>query len=243
MLKIQGPSAIGDACAGSGSSVTFDASGTPPSAGRAISTWQWSSPNADLQSLLASQANRSSVTLSAAAAQDLAAGNYTLQLNATNWLGAVGKHQLKACVDVCCAGSLRCHKPGPSHQHSEHMVAGSATFTFTKDAAQLPLISIVGGGRQTFLLALGKTVQTSIDLSSVCQGENGVCMHWCIGAALADTSSACMPCAASLRLHNPEHCPLVHLGAGKRVTYLWRETSGLLPGFNTTTPTLQLAVS
>lgn len=51
------------------------------------------------------------------------------------------------------------------------MGTGTTTFTFKKEAEQLPLVSIVGGSRQTFLLALGKTVQTSIDLSSVCAGE------------------------------------------------------------------------
>ncbi|PRW57378.1 hypothetical protein C2E21_4192 [Chlorella sorokiniana] len=161
--KIQGPGAIGAACAGNGNSVTFDASGTPPSAGRAISTWQWSSPNSELGPLLASQATKPAITLSAADAQQLPAGTYTLQLTATNWLD----------------------------------VNGTTTFSFRKEAEQLPRVSLVGGSRQTFLLALGKTVQTSIDLSSVC--------------------------------------------TGKRVTYLWRETSGLqLPGFPSTAPNLQL---
>lgn len=102
--KIQGPSAIGAACSGAGSSVTFDAAGTPPSAGRAIGTWQWSRPNnARLQSLIASQASRPAITFSANDAQELAAGTYTLQLTATNWLNATGEPGYVAVPPIACA--------------------------------------------------------------------------------------------------------------------------------------------
>lgn len=56
--------------------------------------------------------------------------------------------------------------------------AGNTTFTFKKEEAKLPIVSVVGGSSQTFLLALGKTVQTSIDLSSVCPGEPCVLQAW-----------------------------------------------------------------
>lgn len=91
--RIQGPSSIGAACSDKGSSITFDGSGTSPSAGRPVQELRWTTTNAELQSLIASQTSRTSITLSAADVEDLQPGTYTLQLNATNWLDATGRLQ------------------------------------------------------------------------------------------------------------------------------------------------------
>lgn len=50
--------------------------------------------------------------------------------------------------------------------------AGSASLSFTKEAAALPLVTLIGGPQQTFSLGAGINVQTQIDVSSVCPGKS-----------------------------------------------------------------------
>ena len=90
---IAGPASVGAAC-GAGASaapLVFDASSTPLSAGRPVAVFVWSSPDATLQALAAAAANSSRLVVPAAEVAKLAAGTHTLQLTATNWLGASGE--------------------------------------------------------------------------------------------------------------------------------------------------------
>ncbi|KAL4452032.1 hypothetical protein ABPG75_007694 [Micractinium tetrahymenae] len=55
--------------------------------------------------------------------------------------------------------------------------ADTASFSFTKETAALPVVAVVGGPQQTFSVASGIRVQTAIDLSSVCSGKR-VTYQW-----------------------------------------------------------------
>ena len=87
----------------------------------------------------------------------------------------------------------------------------STNFTFTKQSLSVPSASILGGASQQFVPSAGAQVQVALDLSSVCPGA------WSTGApapcttGLAPTARGCAP------------------PAGSNITYLWQESSGLLP--------------
>ena len=49
--------------------------------------------------------------------------------------------------------------------------AASTDFVFTKSAAVLPVVAVIGGGDQEFSVSSGIRVQTAIDLATVCSGE------------------------------------------------------------------------
>lgn len=48
--------------------------------------------------------------------------------------------------------------------------AGTAQLSFTKEAAALPQVALLGGSEQTFAISAGIRVQTSIELGTVCPG-------------------------------------------------------------------------
>lgn len=110
----------------------------------------------------------------------------------------------------------------------------TATFTVSKEAEPLPAVTVVGGRAQTFLLANGISVQSAIGLASICPG---VCSDWLRrigdGEVLGLFSECISLCATSFSV-----C------AGRNLSYLWDETSGLLqPGsFTATRPDLRIEV-
>lgn len=49
--------------------------------------------------------------------------------------------------------------------------SGTTTFTFTKQGAPIPLVSVVGGVSQSFVIANGVTLSTVVDKTTVCNGK------------------------------------------------------------------------
>lgn len=66
--------------------------------------------------------------------------------------------------------------------------AGSASLSLTKEAAALPVVTIVGGPQQAFSLGAGINVQTQIDVSSVCPGRS-VAYAWAETSGLLPAGS------------------------------------------------------
>lgn len=122
-----------------------------------------------------------------ALAGSLSQGAYTVQMNVTNWLGMTSEQKRRA---GCRAGAAiplphvlkllplaskaEVQARPPLHRNVlPHLQppSGKVSLSFSKEAAALPLVTIVGGPQQTFSLGAGINIQTQIDVLSVCPGK------------------------------------------------------------------------
>ncbi|PSC71100.1 putative DNA-3-methyladenine glycosylase 2 [Micractinium conductrix] len=155
---LSGPTSLGSGCAGGTTSdVVFDASRSPFTAGRPVA-FSWA--------VTAATGGRAALDALAAAATTNGVSRLVLPAATVAALPA-GNYALSLTVTSWLGGT------------------STAELSFTKLAAALPVVAVVGGASQTFQVANGLRAQTVIDLASVC--------------------------------------------SGKRVTYFWEETTGLLP--------------
>ncbi|KAL4419691.1 hypothetical protein ABPG75_006789 [Micractinium tetrahymenae] len=109
-------------------------------------------------------------------------------------------------------------------------MTSSASLSFEKEAAALPLVTIIGGPQQTFSLGAGINVQTQIYTSSVCPGKS-VAYSW------AETSG--LRPAGSFAASRPDLAIKVLTGVsgGDVLNFTFTAT---LAGAGSTTASLQL---